>query len=201
MAEYKFLILLIFCSLTFSVNGQIAELRDKGVLIIRLESGNNKFKAINEKIESGDNISFWKDKKEEVSKSIQLKNKIVMKAFTNNYQFSAILFMYDTSSVALKNGQASGIFLNQQLEIDRSIQLKSKRFLVLSEGLSESGSEGFYVMDQQLEPLKRPLPRFIKLNTVGLLFNNILDPKEATNRMYSKAAARVEKKFKKYLAK
>ncbi|MEM1326244.1 MAG: hypothetical protein AAGI23_09840 [Bacteroidota bacterium] len=180
---------------------QLVELKEKGVLIVRLESGVKQKNYLHSKIEEGKNIEKWERLLAEREAAVNTKNQTIIRLFKSEYNFSDILFMYDFNSKALRDGSSEAIFLNQKMEVDKQLQLNGRPFLVVTETPSESGAEGFAVLDGDLERVKKPTPDFIKFNTIFYLFNSLGSTTTADEKMYRQAIRRLQKKFEKGMVK
>lgn len=176
---------------------QLVELQEKGVLIVRLESGANQTAALEAKMEQGENVAAWQRVLTERQAKLAAKNRLLVDLFEEEYTFSDILFMYDTSSVALKHGRSDVQFINANLEPDSTLTLNNRPFLVIAETTSEYGAEGFAILDSYLNRVEEPTPDFIKFNTIFYLFNSLGSTATAEEKMYRSAIRRLQRKFEK----
>ena len=76
-----------------------------------------------------------------------IQNKIMVRAYALNYNFSKVYFMFSSSSDALLNGTKSGIFLDTNLVVDPGITLNEKYYLIAEDDYSYSSSIGFVKED------------------------------------------------------
>ncbi|MEM0995411.1 MAG: hypothetical protein AAGI49_20425 [Bacteroidota bacterium] len=181
---------------------QITDIHEDGVLVVRLESGTAKIKAIQARIANSDTKkAYWKNQLAELKQDLDYKNKAIMAAFAANYRFSEVLYLYDIDSKQLKGREGNGIFLDENLAYDQSIQLGDRPFIVATEAESVSGAEGIYLLDEQLDRLEKPLPHFVKLNSVFFLFNQFTSTELAIQRMYKQAAVGLNSKLFRYMMK
>ena len=203
MIRFLFIFFLIMPFFAFA---QLVELQEKGVLIVRLESGVNQTAALEAKIEAGENVAVFQRELEKRQANLATKNRLLLDLFEEEYTFSDILFMYDTSSVALKQASdaskasdalLSGYFLDANLKIDPKLTLNNRPFLIVSETLGASGVEGFVILDGDLNRVQKPTPDFIKFNTLFYLFNSLGSTELAEKKMYRSAIRQLQKKFEK----
>jgi hypothetical protein len=98
-----------------------------GGLILRLSSNHNKLKEMNRLANDPkmriEQRNYWKDQYYLLEKETKEENLKLIGSFTDKYDFSKVYFMPDTAAHLLKKGIKKGIFLNNQLEIDPSIEL------------------------------------------------------------------------------
>ncbi|MEM9887640.1 MAG: hypothetical protein AAF849_17225 [Bacteroidota bacterium] len=194
--------LYLFSSSHWALPAQITELNEKGVLIVRLESGEAKLKTIQNLIEKGGTSKqYWEQQLETVQLALEHKNRAIVAAFEQNYRFSEVFYMYDVDSKKLTEGATEAIFLNKDLAKDNNIQLNDRPFIIAAEAETESGAEGIYLLRPNLERLEKPLPHFVKLNNLFFLFNQFSSQKAAIEKRYQQAAKRLNNKLRNYLLK
>jgi len=165
----------------------------EGILIVRLKSKHSKISKLQSLSSSKDVDNATKARikntlKREIEERNTLNNQIV-KGFEEFYYFSTVYFMYDTSSISLKNGVQEGIFLNNNLEVDPTIKLNNKPFFVLRYGTTDlnntSGIEAWVVMNKQLEDMERPFPYHAALKGIDnfkQLLREAFDPRTKAER-------------------
>ena len=59
-----------------------------------------------------------------------LENRMIVKAFMNNFRFCPVYFFYDTEMDEVRKGKMDGIFLNGSLERDATIKPSPQMFMV-----------------------------------------------------------------------
>lgn len=176
----------------------IEGLHNDDVLVFRLSSNYRKIQEI-ERLYSNESDEIKRARFENMLMEVQEKTKkesiILINAFDKNYEFSEVLFLYDTAMVSLNSGVEKGIFLNENLEIDSSIELKGRNYWVSYFGRNPTGQtksdvEGFVTMNSELELLPPPFPYFVfKLKSPYIFMINY-------EKAYLNAAV---KKFNKHL--
>lgn len=102
----------------------------QGALVVRL---NFKTKAINALIQAGNTNAANQIRYQQAEK-----NAAIMKAFKKYFEFCPVYFIAFDSTVAFVNGKRSGIYLNENLQVDPSIQPKTSFFLIAEEGTLET---------------------------------------------------------------
>lgn len=154
----------------------INTLRNGGVLIVRLKA---RTKTISAYLSSGN-----KNVADRIYEEDTKLNKKIIEAFNNEFRFCPVYFIYANASQQLiKDGKAN--FLNSQLQIDTSIQLKTDQFLFLDygtsmlnestnsynytyghtvEGSTPGNSQAFTILDKQYSQLHSPFPYIVYLN-------------------------------------
>ena len=132
----------------------------KGVLIVRLNSNDRKIKELERLVNSpGTNEKSKKRFRKMLDSTLaetRQESLDIMKAFDGNYNFSEVLFMYDTASFSLKEGAKNGFFLNRELETDKSIRLGNDSWLMIY--FRHESPALFILLDSQNEPVQRPFP-------------------------------------------
>lgn len=90
----------------------------EGALLVRLKTSENKINALRKAGRENKAIKAeaWQ----------RTQNEKIVKAFTEQYTFSPIYFFYSNFSNQVREGDFAGIFLNEKLEIDSTIELKEK---------------------------------------------------------------------------
>lgn len=177
-----------------------------GTLILRLKSKNNKLTKLQEILDKGGLDSSRKAKiKKEIKSTIEERdafNSSLVNAFEEYYSFSKIYYMYDTASVALRDGAKRGIFLNKGLEPDPQIKIPLGRFFVIkagtTDGASTTGIAALVMMDENLKDLNRPFPYYVRINSVGRLFTRIFNHKNLVKKDSTKVVLKLEGNLRRY---
>jgi hypothetical protein len=191
----------------------LQKLKDKSTtLIVRLPSNHKKMTEL-ERLAKSKSLDPQKIKRmQEVLVTTRAMtpafNVRLMTSFSENYNFSEILFMHDTASISLKNGVTSGIFLDKRVQLDPNITLKTDDYLVLHidyDGFPEAMNiNDFDTLDMQFKELPKPFPQDartgIMLN-LGLLFDKDAGTKQfkVMNKMTEKFNKKLNKAYDKYL--
>ena len=179
-----------------------------GTLVVRLPSNAKKIAALQGLIDRGKLKKKAQrrtvEKLETTKKSTRSFNLTMMQALKENYHFSELLFIYDTASVALKNGQYEGIFLNDSLAIDPDIELKNDTFLGLRFGntKSEDGQsiDAMVVMNRQLKDLSPPFPYYVRMNNIFAILGTFLPEQSKVSivKATQKLNARLNSFYRRY---
>lgn len=161
---------------------KIKDLRE-GMLVVRLKTGGNKIKAyervVNSPSVSPEKRKLFEKRMAEAKKEIRSENNDLITAFDEDYSFSDVLFVADTAVHFLKEKKQSGYFLNKNMEVDPSLSLNEKPFLIAYYGASSlatsNGVEGIVIMGADFQELVDPFPHFTGLTTtrkaIGKWFN------------------------------
>ena len=186
----------------------IMDLHD-GALVVRLKSKRNKIEKLEASIASP--ALSEKDRKKlqkELETTIAENNEFnaeLANAFAEFYTFSAVYFMYDTSSVALKNGEKSNLFLDKNLNPDPNITMTESSFFVVYNGILDAqdntGMEALIIMDSQLEKLTSPFPYYIRVNNFWRTIERFFAPKNAIKRDSRKIVSKLDYNLNNYYKK
>ena len=187
----------------------IKDLKNDGALVLRLKTKRNKIEKLNDLLARPDLEE--KDKKKlakELKTTIEERDKYnyeLSKAFSTIYKFSAVYFMHDTSSVALKNGEKSDFLLDKDLNIDPNIVITQDSFFVAYTGTldatNSTGMEALIIMNSQLEVLPSPFPYYVRANHFGRVLGKLFAPKKAVKRDAEKIVTKLEKNLNKFYKK
>jgi len=148
----------------------MAEWRSGAILIVRIPS---QFKKV-EKLESLYPNVINPRKKKKVKKLLakakirhEKFSKDLVRGFYEHYQ-SDFLIMYDTSGRLLNNGTQSGIFLDKDLNIDNTLDLNNRKYIMLRYGLTDyittQRIHGLIFADSNLRDMEKPFPYFFPLD-------------------------------------
>lgn len=156
---------------------QIKDLRS-GTLVIRLNTGHAKISAMERSLA---NPKLGKRRRARLEELIatekedrRLRNEAMVRSFHTSYTFSDFLVVPDTALGQLQAGVRQGIFLDQNLELDTSLVLKTGRFLIAGIGYTraEDGSsvaDALIIHDAQYKQLTSPFPYYSDLATLGVV--------------------------------
>lgn len=117
---------------------QIARLK-QGALVVRLKTNGAAIRAL----QQDGNKTLAEKKKAETF----VINKNIMNAYLNHFRFCAVYFIYSNSSDSLQKGIRSGIFLDSNLQINPSIVLAEKYYLLAERDMVYTSSIGFVPQD------------------------------------------------------
>lgn len=144
----------------------------KGALLVRLKTRQSTINAFQKR--------GYKKLAQEVENKQMEKNKKLMNAFTENFNFCEVYFFYSEDSEKVMGQEWEGIFLNDKLEKDASIVLEKDFVLTVemgplvaepsvvdAEGISSHPNTMSYegtlvIKDNNFEQLKRPFPFYVK---------------------------------------
>lgn len=90
----------------------------EGALLVRLKTSETKINALRK--------AGRENKALKAEAWQRTQNEKIVKAFTEQYTFSPVYFFYSNFSNQVREGDFAGIFLNEKLEIDSTIELKEK---------------------------------------------------------------------------
>ncbi|MEL6865640.1 MAG: hypothetical protein AAFP19_14530 [Bacteroidota bacterium] len=126
----------------------------------------------------------------------------LMAAFNAYYDFSTVYFAYDTAFTRLNKGQKTGLFLNEDLEIDPVIDLTDRPYLVLRTGTTDpsytSGIEAMIFMDSDMEDLTKPFPYYVKMKSIGHIIQSIFYPNRAVRRSAEKIVQQMNRQLRSF---
>jgi len=93
-------------------------------------------------------------------------------------------------------------FLNQDFEIDLSLSLDGKNFLMLyEETLPESEAEAVVFRDASFQHLSKPFPYYVKTTGFMLVFNSIFKNSIAEDRNIRRVVRKLNKNMEKFYEK
>lgn len=119
-------------------NWQINQLKE-GALVVRLKTN----KALIEALKSQGNTTLALEKEKEQ----HVVNMNTYAAYKDYYDFSKIYFIFSNSSDSLLNGARSGIFLDSNLNVDPTISMNEKFYLLAERDYGYNSSIGFVKED------------------------------------------------------
>jgi len=184
----------------------IRELKD-GILIVRLTSEFKKLKELNRILEEGDISASTRARLphqiQKITEERDAENSSWITHFKNEYTFSDVYFAYDTlRKEALLGNDGRNCFLNQDFEIDLSLSLDGKNFLMLyEETLPESEAEAVVFRDASFQHLSKPFPYYVKTTGFMLVFNSIFKNSIAEDRNIRRVVRKLNKNMEKFYEK
>ncbi len=174
-----------------------------GVLIVRLPAYQNKITALEQAINSNDvtenNKANLQQQLDEVRAKREDQYPALMWAFAENYTFSDVLFMYDTDTHLLNDGQQSGYLLDSTLQVNQNLSLDGRPYAVLRWGntnrATSTGSESLVLMTADGNDLRPPFPYAFKINRPRYLFDKFFSPSKAEGRNFEKIVQKMEQSW------
>lgn len=181
-----------------------------GALIIRLESNQNKLVELeklanNEKLNPKQRQKF-KNQAEVLKLETKHKQKSWISAFNAEYHFSDVFFLEDKDYRAFMMGSRTGIFLNDDAILDRSIACNSNNTITLGFGAGPnkdkySAGTSVYLMDKLGNAFEAPFPNYYSDRFQDQIINLLSNDGKSVTRSATKIARRINKKLQKYCAK
>jgi hypothetical protein len=187
-------------------NTDYIKLLKKGTLIVKLPTYSTKIAAMQKLI---DDPTVSESKKKRLKQLAEIaasdaKNlaENMMAAFDSAYTFSKVLYTYDRQYDNLKAGQLDGIFLNENLQYDPSIEASSSPFFVLRFGsTSKSGTYGIdamVIMNDQLKDLQSPFPYYQRTNDLSAFIGSLIPSPEQKRIDAIRHVSKLNRKLFKY---
>lgn len=178
----------------------------EGVLIVRLPSQQAKTDAIREVINTpGASEAARKRLEKQLETAISSQREFnlnMMRAFREAYDFSDVLFIYDTSTSLLKTGNHSGIFLDSSLQAQPGIRLEKAPYFILHFGSTSSetsdGVEAMIILDGQFKRLEKPFPFYQRLNDFSAFIGSFLPKPNQKTEDALRIVDKLNKKLNKY---
>lgn len=188
-------------------NNSVMNLKD-GVLVVRLRTQTNKINKLKEWM-AGETpgtpvYQRLEDQIEEVKTEVASENRIVRKAFGDLYQYSDVLFFFDTLANALKEGKTSGIFLNENMEVDPALKLGDRFYLVAGVGSipsseAASSQEQIIIYDRNYNLMTDPFPGYSRKFSILSLFKSFFLTGEELLRFKTRESVEwLNRKFTRY---
>jgi len=159
------------------------EALEKGGLIILLPSKHSKISRLEKVLAkkmglSKNSRARYQTMLDETIQERDAYNQALVLAFRAQYNFSDCYFAYDTVRNTMKKGLYDGFFLNDSMEVDSSIELKSDTFLLAKEAIGDrskgTGSRGLIFMDKNFKRLDAPFPYWINYPNISYRFSKLL---------------------------
>lgn len=113
---------------------QVNALKNGGALLVRLKTNANtigKLKAAGKA-----------DLATQIERETFLDNKMIMRAYVQNFKFCPVYFFYSNLSDSVKHKQLDGIFLDTNLVVNTGIVCKASFYLIAEQGTLYSSSLG-----------------------------------------------------------
>ena len=137
-----------------------------------------------------------------VQQDAHLRNLSIVEGFQSVYDFSEVLFIYDHHTKAVQEGNTTGIFLDERLKVDESIQLNKRPYLFARFGKTDTntttGVEGIIITDRNLQDLTKPFPAYVRESGLKFLMDKTFDKTNADKRNMPRLVEKLNKKLKKY---
>jgi|GEM_PF-1825490 hypothetical protein len=126
-------------------------------------------------------------------------NNALINSFKESYGFSKVYFIYDTSLTSLKNGIKNGIFVNENGEVDKSIELTTANYYFCNFTLvsRSNESEGLVIYDANIERIAAPFPTVSVAGSSGL--NMLMQILTSDNNYQKRAITKDVEKLQKNL--
>ena len=202
--------LAVLVSISISAqSGQAIQDLKEGVLVVRLTSDYKKVKELNRLIDEGNISSYAKGNAEDRIRKIQsernAENRLWMQGFEEHYGFSEILFAFDTLRRKALSLDGKNCFLNDNLEIDPSLSLNGRPFLMLYFGNinSETGTGASAVIfrNSDFEELSKPFPYYVKMTNFMYFFNKVMRTSSAEVRNMERIVKKMNRNLERFYEK
>ncbi|GIV31629.1 MAG: hypothetical protein KatS3mg029_0980 [Saprospiraceae bacterium] len=135
-----------------------------GVLIVRLSSNQRKIEALSGQLATP-NLSEkqrlrLQQQLDQTRQLTRTENEGLVRAFRKYFDFTKVLFMYDTAVWQLRQGRQSGFFLDDSLRVDPRISLENKPWRMARYGSSSGMStrKSIAALDRKFRELPPPFP-------------------------------------------
>ena len=139
-----------------------------GTLVVRLPSNHNKITRMQQVIDRPETSESGRKRlQEQLRETVdetRIWNRLLMKAFQQEFDFAEVRFFYDTATVWLVGGARAGIFLNENLEVDETIAIPTNDWLGLRVGKTDPAEtvrqDALIFTDRNFADLMRLLMNF-----------------------------------------
>lgn len=135
-----------------------------GVLVMRLRSDHRKIEVLERQLATPNLKEKYRTRLqhllEDTRRDVAIENQHLLAAFREHFDFTEVLFMYDTAIYSLNRGVHKGIFLNDSLLPDSTISLAGRPYRLARFG-SLSGMnhrKSLIGMDLNFKDLPAPFP-------------------------------------------
>lgn len=126
---------------------QVNALKNGGALLVRLKTNAN---TINKLKAAGK-----ADLATQIERETFLDNKIIMRAYVQNFKFCPVYFFYSNVSDSVKHQQLAGIFLDTNLVVNAGIVCKASFYLIAEQGTLYSSSLGLLTESEAAKAQER----------------------------------------------
>lgn len=207
-----FLFLLFACGIAISQEPQnpILELKE-GVLVVRLRTQAAKIAKLEELLQAEDpETTLYNRLAYELGQTrqeVESENRHLVQAFKDQYRFSDVLFLFDTLAPRLKSENPGSIFLNDSLEVDPSLNLDNRPFLIAGMGSADPAdsaleTDALVVYDRNFDRLPRPFPNSSGVTGFRMWLESFTRTEpELEVFFYQKMVERLNRNFFKYFTK
>ncbi len=192
MKQFTFFSLLLLHAFPLLLHAQLNQFDRSSVLIVRLQSNRNKIETLERQISSKAskaNIDQDSRQLQRIKFETDIHNKVIINAFSKYFDYAEVVFIYDTASTALKNGNWDGLLLDKDLK-NSGLSLSERPYLVVSENVASTSMEGLILMNPDFVRVAHQQLKFTKINTFFL---------QSNEHIFEKAVSRFNKRFYKYL--
>lgn len=181
----------------------------EGVLLVRLPSNHRKMQEL-ERLLDEPSLDERRRKQlrtrlESLREDTRSFARTLRDAFLERYDFSDVLFLYDTVSWQTVQRHPAGYFLDSNLQPDPTLARPHDRYLFARMGHTNpeggQGIEALVISDAQLKDLQSPFPYYSMVNTLGAVFDTVLGSPKARRKHTFKMVARLNKQLHRFYAK
>ncbi len=164
----------------------------QGTLIIRLPSQRSKLeklKALSEK--KGPDQSYWVDQYENALGELAKSNDEIADAFSREYRYSKICYIYDYQLPELSRGESIAARIKPDSSATILLNPTLDTWYLFTDYIESVEMGHYYIMDKSFKPIPSPFPGKMRKNSVWNVFLSIFDKKQSPRRDHK----RMIKKF------
>jgi len=180
----------------------------EGVLLVRLPSNHRKMQELERLIAEPTlderRRKQLQDRLETLREDTRRFAHTLRDAFLERYDFSPVLFLYDTVAWQTVQQHPAGYFLNAELQPDPALARPHDRYLFARMGYTKpeggQGIEALVISDARLQDLQSPFPYYSMVNTLGAVFDTVLGAPKARRKHTFKMVARLNKQLHRFYA-
>jgi hypothetical protein len=136
-----------FENLRYTVARAQITLLKEGALLVRLKTNANTIK----RLKTAGNI----DLATQVERETLLNNKVMMRAYRNEFTFCPVYFFTSDYSDSVKHNYLTGIFVDSNLVVDPTIACRATFYLIAEQGSIYESSIGFVTEPQAQKAVER----------------------------------------------
>lgn len=164
------------------------KLLSEGTLIVRL----SRFELDIEEVKAYEGIQKASQEETRIKEGI----KDLIKEFKTDYNYSELVFAYDTDLYEYLQDSTSFIFLNDELQVDTTITLKDGPMFILS----SNGSRFYQLYDHNFNLVENPNPQYINTHLDRKYKFIIAALYQSINKLFTKkiSAAKLNRKLMKW---
>jgi hypothetical protein len=167
-----------------------------GVLLIRLPSQRNKLDKLSEFAgREGENQAYWQQQYNIAREETLAYQKQISLAFSQEYRFSKVMYIYDYQVPLLKDGQPIPLLDMADAEETTIFDPNSTIWYLFSDQLDSKETPYFRIFDKNSQPTAPPFPGKWRKNNIWNVAISMFDARHPTQKSLKKMAKKLNRKL------